>query len=155
MSAHLVIIGNGLSSARLVKRLGQLAPQRYRVTVIDREPRDSYNRVLLSSVLGGEKTFEDTQLEPAPATMDVTILTGESALRIDRATREVITDRRRLTYDQLVFATGSRPFMPPLPGIDLPGVMGFRTLDDVERMWAAVRQGKPAVVIGGDRKSVV
>ncbi|MEI7188169.1 nitrite reductase large subunit NirB [Dickeya dianthicola] len=149
MSAHLVIIGNGLSSARLVKRLGQLAPQRYRVTVIDREPRDSYNRVLLSSVLGGEKTFEDTQLEPAPATMDVTILTGESALSIDRDAREVTTDRRRLAYDQLVFATGSRPFMPPLPGIDLPGVMGFRTLDDVERMWAAVRQGRPVVVIGG------
>ncbi|MEI7345606.1 nitrite reductase large subunit NirB [Dickeya chrysanthemi] len=149
MIAHLVVIGNGLSSARLVKKLGQLAAQRYRITLIDREPRASYNRVLLSSVLGGEKKFEETQLESAPEAMDVTVLTGESVARIDRATREVITDRRRLAYDQLVLATGSRPLMPPLPGINLPGVTGFRTMDDVERMWAAVRQGKPVVVVGG------
>ncbi|GAB7261609.1 hypothetical protein DaDZ19_32770 [Dickeya ananatis] len=149
MSAHLVVIGNGLSSARLVKKLGQLAAQRYRITLIDREPRASYNRVLLSSVLGGEKTFKETQLEPLPESMDVTVLTGESALRIDRAAREVVTDRRRLAYDHLVLATGARPFMPPLPGISLSGVTGFRTLDDVERMWAAVRQKAPVVVIGG------
>lgn len=149
MSAHLVVIGNGLSSARLVKKLGQLAAQRYRITLIDREPRASYNRVLLSSVLGGEKTFEETQLEPLPESMDVTVLTGESALRIDRAAREVVTDHRRLAYDHLVLATGARPFMPPLPGISLPGVTGFRTLDDVERMWAALRQKMPVVVIGG------
>ncbi|WP_226068891.1 nitrite reductase large subunit NirB [Dickeya zeae] len=149
MRAHLVVIGNGLSSARLVKKLGQLAAQRYRITLIDREPRASYNRVLLSSVLGGEKTFEETQLEPVPESMDVTVLTGESVLRIDRVARAVVTDRRRLAYDHLVLATGSRPFMPPWPGINLSGVTGFRTLDDVERMWAAVRQKTPVVVIGG------
>ncbi|WP_192459562.1 nitrite reductase large subunit NirB [Musicola keenii] len=149
MSIRLVIIGNGMASAHLVRRLGELAPRIYHVVVIDSEPRASYNRVLLSPVLGGEKTFADTVLaSPSPA-LRVDYLTGEKVLRIDRCARELTTEHRRLRYDHLVIATGSRPFMPPLPGIELPGVMGFRTLDDVERMLAAVHQGRSVVVIGG------
>ena len=146
---QLVIIGNGMAGARLVDTLARLAPQRFAVTLVGDEPQAGYNRILLSPVLSGEKTFDEIQLAPPPSALPVRRWLGERAVAVDRRRRQVVTARRRIAYDQLVFATGARPFMPPLPGIELPGVVGFRTLDDVETMLDAVRWGRPAVVIGG------
>jgi len=149
---HLVVIGNGMAGMRTVEHLLRLAPERYTITVIGREPRGNYNRILLSPVLAGEKTFADTLLHDLPwyAEQGIRLIAGASVTAIDRERRCVQTDQGQLIgYDRLVLATGSEPFMPPLPGIELEGVLGFRDLDDVEAMLEAARQYRHAVVIGG------
>lgn len=148
---RLVVIGNGMAGMRLVETLCRLAPQRYDITVIGEEPRGNYNRILLSPLLAGEKTFDEALLHP-PAWYrqhGVTLLHGETALRLERQARRVITSGGSVGYDLLVLATGSRPWMPPTPGIKLPGVYGFRTLDDVEAMLGRCRPGARALVVGG------
>ncbi|WP_161805821.1 NAD(P)/FAD-dependent oxidoreductase, partial [Serratia rubidaea] len=148
---RLVVIGNGMAGMRLVETLCRLAPQRYDITVIGEEPRGNYNRILLSPLLAGEKTFDEALLHP-PAWYrqhGVTLLHGETALRLERQARRVITSGGSVGYDLLVLATGSRPWMPPTPGIELPGVYGFRTLDDVEAMLGRCRPGARALVVGG------
>ncbi|WP_210080798.1 nitrite reductase large subunit NirB [Pantoea endophytica] len=148
MVQRLVVIGNGMAAMRMVETLLQRAPGRYAITVIGREPHGNYNRVLLSPVLAGEKAFADTVIhEPAwYAAHQVQLLMGEEALQVDIPTRTVLTDQRTLHWDKLVFACGSRPRMPDLPGIHRPQVQGFRTVRDVEAMLA--QQG-PVVVLGG------
>ncbi|WP_315711097.1 nitrite reductase large subunit NirB [Brenneria uluponensis] len=155
MKPHLVVIGNGMASARLVDTLLQLAPQHYQITVVGEEPRPGYNRILLSPVLSGEKTVAEILLpadgvssaeDQSPA---IRRYLGERVIAIDRQRRQVITTQRQIDYDHLVLATGSRPFMPSIPGIDLRGVCGFRSLDDVELMLATISQCVPVVVIGG------
>ncbi|MFI8415737.1 nitrite reductase large subunit NirB [Serratia sp. NPDC078593] len=148
---RLVVIGNGMAGMRLVETLCQLAPQRYAITVIGAEPRGNYNRILLSPVLAGEKTFTDTVLHPPQWYTDhaVQLLAGEPALAVDCRAKQVITAQRRVAYDLLVFATGSRPWMPPTPGITLPAIYGFRTLDDVQAMLSHCRAGARALVVGG------
>ncbi|CAI0760698.1 nitrite reductase large subunit NirB [Serratia ficaria] len=148
---RLVVIGNGMAGMRLVETLCRLAPQRYAITVIGEEPRGNYNRILLSPVLAGEKAFSETVLHDAGWYLrhGVRLLAGEPALALDRRKKRVTTARRRLGYDLLVLATGSRPLMPPLPGCELAGVHGFRTLDDVEAMLSRCAAGRPALVLGG------
>ena len=149
---HLVVIGNGMAGMRTVEHLLRLAPERYAITVIGREPRGNYNRILLSPVLAGEKSFADTLLHDRPwyAEQGIALIAGASVTAIDRERRCVQTDQGHLIgYDRLLLATGSEPFMPPLPGIELPGVLGFRDLDDVEAMLEAARRHRHAVVIGG------
>ncbi len=149
---HLVVIGNGMAGMRTVEHLLRLAPERYTITVIGREPRGNYNRILLSPVLAGEKAFADTLLHPEAWYADhgITLHAGVTVIAIDRAARTVQADNGlSVAYDRLVLATGSAPFMPALPGIDLPGVLGFRDLDDVEAMLEAARNHRHAVVIGG------
>jgi nitrite reductase (NADH) large subunit len=149
---HLVVIGNGMAGMRTVEHLLRLAPERYAITVIGREPRGNYNRILLSPVLAGEKSFADTLLHDRPwyAEQGIALIAGASVTAIDRERRVVQTDQGHVIgYDRLLLATGSEPFMPPLPGIELPGVLGFRDLDDVEAMLEAARRHRHAVVIGG------
>ena len=148
MTQHLVVIGNGMAAMRMVETLLQRAPGRYAITVIGREAQGNYNRVLLSPVLAGEKAFADTLIH-APhwyADHQVQLLMGEEALQVDLDARTVLTDQRTLHWDKLVFACGSQPRMPDLPGIDAPQVQGFRTLRDVENM---LERSGPIVVLGG------
>ncbi|WP_414146947.1 nitrite reductase large subunit NirB [Erwinia sp. BNK-24-b] len=148
MAEHLVVIGNGMAAMRTVETLWQLAPTRYRITVIGREPWGNYNRIMLSPVLSGEKTFAQTLLHP-PAwyqQRDITLLSDEPALSLHLQSRTVITARRHLQWDHLLLATGSRPVIPRVPGSDLPHVIGFRTLADVEQMLGS---DGPVVVVGG------
>ncbi|MCE0504704.1 nitrite reductase large subunit NirB [Roseivivax sp. GX 12232] len=150
MSQKLIVIGAGMASGRLLEHLLE-ARGDWEVTLINAEPRGCYNRIMLSPVLSGEKTFEEIVTHDAEwyAERGVTCRFGERVTGIDRAARRVTTDAGvTLDYDRLVIATGSQPFIIPLPGHDLEGVIAYRDLEDTERMMA-LRPGQKAVVIGG------
>ncbi len=146
---RLVIIGNGMASARLVEHLLHITAQRFQITVFGAEPCASYNRIMLSPVLGGEKSFTEILLPAVAPEHGICYRLGEPVHHIDRERRCVVSAGGETGYDHLVIATGARPMMPPWPGVHLAGVVGFRTLDDVDVMLAAVRANAPVVVIGG------
>jgi len=145
---RLVIIGNGMVATRLVESLTDRAPGRFVITVIGDEQAPAYNRIQLSPVLGGEKAAATTQLHDDGwyRARGVTVLCGERVLAVECEARMLRTDKRLMGWDELVFATGSRPFVPPIPGVGLPHVFTFRTLDDVNAILATPG---PAVVLGG------
>jgi nitrite reductase (NADH) large subunit len=148
----LVVIGNGMAGIRTVEALLERAPDLYDITVFGSEPYGNYNRILLSPVLAGEKTVDDIMLNTEQWYDDnnITLRKGETVSMIDRRTCEVVTEAgARVPYDRLLIATGSNPIMLPLPGKDLPGVIGFRDIYDVERMVEASTSHRNAVVIGG------
>jgi nitrite reductase (NADH) large subunit len=149
---RLVVIGNGMAGCRAVEEILARDPARYAITIFGAEPRVNYNRIMLSPVLAGEKAFEDIVINDAAWYEDnaITLVTGDPVVAIDRATRTVVARSGRVEpYDRLLIATGSDPFIIPVPGHDLPGVVTFRDLDDVERMLEAAGNGGSAVVIGG------
>ncbi|WP_230281587.1 nitrite reductase large subunit NirB [Croceicoccus sp. Ery15] len=149
----LVIVGNGMAPGRMLEHLFEQAPGRYDVTIFNAEPRVNYDRIMLSPVLSGEKSFDEIVIHDDAwyETHGVTLHRGARVTEIDRAAKTV-TSANGITaeYDRLVIATGSNPFIIPVPGHDLKGVMAYRDLDDVEAMLAATkkRSGR-AVVIGG------
>src|SRR5690606_18843670 len=121
-------------------------------TLFGAEPRGNYNRIMLSPVLAGEKTYEEIVTHDADwyAARRIACRFGETVTRIDRRAKVVFSKGGETPYDKLVIATGSAPFIIPIAGRDLPGVRAFRDLDDVEAMIAAAgRPGARAVVIGG------
>jgi nitrite reductase (NADH) large subunit len=149
---RLVIVGNGMAGMRTVEELLARAPDRYDITIIGAEPHPNYNRILLSSVLAGEKTLDEIVLNPRPwyEERGITLLTGHPATAIDRARKTVATaDGLVLPYDRLLLATGSKPLAPPIPGLGLSGVRAFRDIADVAAMIEAARTYRRAVVIGG------
>jgi nitrite reductase (NADH) large subunit len=148
----LVVIGNGMAGMRTVEELRKLAPDMYRITVFGAEPHGNYNRILLSPVLAGEKTVDDIMLHTRAwyAANGIALHAGDPVVHIDRRRRLVhAASGLAVPYDRLLVATGSTPFIVPVPGHDLPGVIGFRDLQDVDAMLAAARTGGRAVVIGG------
>ena len=152
MSEPLVIVGNGMATARLVEELSRRALGRYAVAVVGAEPRLAYNRVLLSSVLAKEISPAEIELRAADwwRTRGVTLLYGKRAVAIDAPARRVrFADGASLPYARLVLATGSEPIRLAVPGMDLPGVMTFRDLADVAAMEEAGAACRSAVVIGG------
>ena len=152
MSEPLIVIGNGMAAARLVDELARRALGRYAIAVIGEEPRLAYNRVLLSALLADEVGFDDIELKPARWWRDrgVTLRYGERATQVDAATRNVIlSGGAQLAFSKLVFATGSQPIKPDIPGMDLPGVLTFRDVDDVNAIAAMKAAGARVVVIGG------
>jgi nitrite reductase (NADH) large subunit len=152
MKKKLVLIGNGMAGIRAIEELLKIAPDMYDITVFGAEPHGNYNRIMLSPVLAGEKTVDDIILndEQWYTEHGITLHKGKAVVDIDRIGRQVIAaDGTRAAYDRLLIATGSMPFMLPVPGHDLPGVVGFRDIHDVDRMLEAARSGKHAVVIGG------
>ena len=152
MSESLIVIGNGMAAARFVDELAQRALGRYAVAVIGEEPRLAYNRVLLSALLADEVDFDDIELKPARWWRDrgVTLRYGERATQVDAAARSVtLAGGAQLGFSKLVFATGSQPIKPDIPGMDLPGVLTFRDVDDVNAIAATKAAGARVVVIGG------
>lgn len=148
----LVVVGNGMAAMRTVEELQKLAPDLYDITVFGAEPHGNYNRILLSPLLTGEKKIDDIMLHPRAWYHEhgVTLHAGDPVLRIDRQRRMVHSQAGvEVAYDRLLLATGSTPFIIPVPGHDLPGVMAFRTIDDVHVMLAAASAHRHAVVIGG------
>jgi len=152
MKPALVVVGNGMAGMRTVEELLKLAPDMYDITVFGAEPHGNYNRILLSPVLAGEKTVDDIMLNTREWYQQnrITLHTGDPVEYIDRK-RRLVRARSGLEvrYDRLLLATGSRPFIIPVPGHELPGVLAFRDIQDVESMLEAARNHRHAVVIGG------
>ena len=152
MKARLVVVGNGMAGMRTVEELLKLAPDLYEITVFGAEPHGNYNRVLLSPVLAGDKAVDEIMIHTRAWYEEhgIVLHAGDPVVAIDRS-RRVVTARsgRQARYDRLLLATGSTPFILPVPGSELDGVVGFRDLHDVDTMLAAARRGGCAVVIGG------
>lgn len=148
----LVVVGNGMAGIRTVEELLALAPDLYDITVFGAEPHTNYNRILLSPVLTGERTLQDIVLndEAWYARHGIRLLRNRKVTQVDRLRRIVRTDDgTEAPYDRLLLATGSNPFILPVPGNDLDGVVAFRDIGDVNRMIEASSRYRHAVVIGG------
>jgi nitrite reductase (NADH) large subunit len=148
----LVMIGNGMAGVRTLEELLKLAPDFYEITVFGAEPHPNYNRIMLSPVLAGEKTVDDIVLNNHDWYLDngIRLVTGDAVVYIDRVAQKVVTASGiEQDYDRLLIATGSTPFIIPLPGHDKTGVIGFRDIADVETMLEASQRYSKAVVIGG------
>jgi nitrite reductase (NADH) large subunit len=152
MSQKLVIVGNGMAPGRMLEHLFEEAPGSFAVTIFNAEPRVNYDRIMLSPVLSGEKSFDDIVIHGDDWYIEhgVTLYKGHKIVAIDRAAKTV-TSNHGVTesYDKLVIATGSVPFILPVPGADLPGVLTYRDLDDVNAMMLAAQSREKAIVIGG------
>ena len=149
---RLVVIGNGMAGCRAVEEILAKDGGRFAITIFGAEPRVNYNRIMLSPVLAGEKAFDDIVINTAQwyVENDITLVSGDPVVGIDRAAQTVTSASGRVeAYDRLLIATGSDPFIIPVPGKDLAGVVTFRDLDDVDKMLAAAEKGGSAVVIGG------
>src|SRR5229473_2745154 len=149
---RLVVIGNGMAGMRTVEELLACAPDRYAITVVGAEPHPNYNRILLSSVLAGEKTVDEIVINSFDwyDEREIRLIAGNPASAIDRVARMVsLADGTPIAYDKLLLATGSKPLAPPIPGLGLPGVRAFRDIADVETMIDAAATQRRAVVIGG------
>jgi NAD(P)H-dependent nitrite reductase small subunit len=149
---RLVVVGNGMAGMKVVEDLLQIAPSAYEITVFGAEPHPNYNRILLSPVLAGEKTVQEIVLNPFDWYRDkgVKLHVDDPIVAIDRRRRTITAKSGTVvSYDRLLLATGSNPIMLPIPGNDLPGVVTFRDLQDVDLMLQAARTHKKAVVIGG------
>lgn len=152
MKEKLVVIGNGMAGMRTVEELLEIAPEKYEVTVFGAEPHGNYNRILLSPVLCGEKTIDEIMLNDEQWYKDnnVTLHKGIKVTDVDRKACKVIAeDGTTVDYDRLLISTGSDPFIIPVPGHDLPGVIGFRDIKDVDTMLETSKTKKKAIVIGG------
>ena len=152
MKQKLVIVGNGMAPGRALEKLFELAPDAYDVTIFNAEPRVNYDRIMLSPVLSGEKTFDDIVIHGDGWYIEhgITLYKGHKVVEIDREAKTVRSEPGAISsYDKLIIATGSLPFILPVPGNDLAGVLTYRDLDDVHAMMLAARAGGRAVVIGG------
>ena len=152
----LVLIGNGMAGVRTLEELLKIAPDLYVITVFGTEPHPNYNRILLSPVLAGEQTLDEIVLNDWSWYTDnqIDLHTGWTVTEVDRVQRVVHARNAQgqlmtAAYDRLVVATGSNPFMLPLPGKDLQGVLAYRDIADTQAMIDAATQYKHAVVIGG------
>ena len=148
----LVMIGNGMAGVRTLEELIKLVPDLYDITVFGAEPHPNYNRILLSPVLAGEQTFEEIVLNDLNWYADngIKLLLGRKVVKIDRKARVVVADDgSEAEYDRLLIATGSNPFILPIPGKDLEGVIGYRDIADTQMMMNTAKTHKHAVVIGG------
>ena len=152
MTQKLVIIGNGMAPGRMLEHLLEKAPDLYQVTIFNAEPRVNYDRIMLSPVLSGEKSYEEIVIHGDGWYIknNITLYKGHKIVAIDRAAKTVTSDHGAIeSYDKLVIATGSVPFIIPVPGANLSGVLSYRDLDDVNAMLLAAQSRAKAVVIGG------
>ncbi len=152
MKPRLVVIGNGMAPGRALETLFDVAPDAYEVTIFNAEPRVNYNRIMLSPVLSGEQTFDDIIIHGDGWYVErgITLYKGHKVVAIDRDLQTVTSEHGEVvSYDKLIIATGSNPFIIPLPGHKLAGVLSYRDLDDVNVMMMAAKSGGHAIVIGG------
>ena len=148
----LVLVGNGMAGVRTLEELLRIAPDLYDITVFGAEPHPNYNRILLSPVLAGEQTIDEIVLNPLDWYREhgITLHTGRKVTQIDRV-RRLVRDGHgtEAPYDRLLLATGSNPFILPVPGKDLQGVLAYRDIADTQAMIDAAAKYRHAVVIGG------
>jgi len=148
----LVMVGNGMAGVRTLEELLKVAPDLYDITVFGAEPHPNYNRILLSPVLAGEQTVDEIILNPLDWYKDngIRLLLNKKVVSVDRTRRIVVAeDGTEAEYDRLLLATGSNPFILPVPGKDLQGVIAYRDIADTNYMIETAQTHKHAVVIGG------
>ncbi len=148
----LVVVGNGMAGMRVVEELLKIAPDLYDITVFGDEPYPNYNRIMLSPVLANEQTIDDIILNTREwySENHITLHTSARVVKIDRKKRMVFSaDGKSAAYDRLLLATGSKPFILPIAGAELDGVLGYRDIKDTNDMIAAAKKYQHAVVIGG------
>jgi nitrite reductase (NADH) large subunit len=148
----LVMIGNGMAGVRTLEELLKISPDLYDITVFGAEPHANYNRILLSPVLAGEMTLKEIMLNDLDwyAANNITLHLNKKIVKIDRLAKKVIAaDGTEADYDRLLMATGSNPFILPIPGVKLDGVITYRDIHDTNAMIDAAAHYKHAVVIGG------
>ncbi|MEZ5643715.1 MAG: nitrite reductase large subunit NirB [Burkholderiaceae bacterium] len=152
----LVMVGNGMAGVRTLEELLKIAPEFYDITVFGAEPHPNYNRILLSPVLAGEQTLDQIVLNDWSWYTDnhITLHAGYQVTSVDRVRRAVTGVNAEgqtvvAEYDRLIMATGSNPFILPIPGKDLDGVLAYRDIADTQAMIDAAATYKHAVVIGG------
>ena len=149
---RLIVIGNGMAGMRTVEELLKRAPGLWDITVFGAEPHVNYDRILLSSVLAGEKDLGAIEINSRGWYSEnrIRLFTGDPVVAIDRDARSVTSQSGRVEpYDALLLATGSRPIVPPIPGLDLAGTCAFRDIGDVQTMIRAAEHHRRAIVIGG------
>lgn len=147
----LVVVGNGMAGISTVEQIIKLGGA-YDITVFGSEPHPNYNRIMLSYVLEGSKTVDDIVLNDWNwyKENDITLYTGTTVTKIDEENKVVVAENGlEVPYDRVIIATGSNPFILPVPGSDKKGVVGFRDIADCSQMLAAAKLYKKAAVIGG------
>ena len=148
----LVMVGNGMAGVRTLEELLKVAPELYDITVFGAEPHPNYNRILLSPVLAGEQTLDEIVLNSWDwyKENNITLHAGKKVVEVDRVKRIVrADDGTEVEYDRLLLCTGSNPFILPVPGKDLKGVIAYRDIADTNEMIDTATKYKKAVVIGG------
>ncbi|MDH6363226.1 nitrite reductase (NADH) large subunit [Enterococcus sp. PF1-24] len=152
MKEQLVLIGNGMAGVRTIEEILERDANRYEITIIGKEEYPNYNRIMLSNVLQNKMTVDEIITNPLSwyEENEITLINHDPVVAVDLAAKVVKTaSGKSVKYDKLIFATGSHPFILPIPGADKDGVLAFRTIDDTAAMLAAAGQYKKAVVIGG------
>ena len=148
---HLVVVGNGMAGMACVDQILQRKHD-FQITVLSEELHHNYNRILLSSVLAGEKSLDDIYINTPEwyEENNISLLLGAKAVDVDPGRKRVRTvDGREIPYDALLLATGSEPFIPPMEGTDKKGVFTFRNVKDTQDILERCRTARKAVVIGG------
>ncbi|MEK9198474.1 nitrite reductase large subunit NirB [Ureibacillus sp. FSL E2-3493] len=149
---RLVLVGNGMAGVKTIEEILAISKDQFEITIIGEEPHPNYNRILLSKVLQGDTTLDDITLNDWDwyEENNIQLLTNEKVIYIDREEKMITTNvGTTLTYDELILATGSKPFILPIPGTDLEGVTTFRDMKDTDEMLAASKKYRKAAVIGG------
>lgn len=152
MKEKLVVIGNGMSGLRVLEDLFDITTDKYDITIFGEEPHLNYNRIMLSYLLSGEKTFEDTIINHQTwyDEHNITLHKGDKVISIDKENKKIASSSGKIVeYDKLLIATGSNPFIPPTIGSDLENVIGFRTKQDSDTILDLISKDKTAVVVGG------
>ena len=152
MREKLVVIGNGMSGLRTIEDLLELTKDKYDITVYGEEPYVNYNRIMLSYILSQEKTFEDTIINHQSwyDENNITLNKGDKVISIDKTNKTIISQNGKVeSYDKLLIATGSLPFIPKTSGSNLKNVIAFRNKFDVDTIIKTIDKSKTAVVVGG------
>ncbi|WP_435002623.1 NADPH-nitrite reductase [Bacillus atrophaeus] len=149
---QLVLVGNGMAGVRAIEEILSVSKDEFQITIFGSEPHPNYNRILLSKVLQGDTDIKDITLNDWNwyEENNIQLYTNETVIKVDPENKTVITDSDRIQpYDELILATGSVPFILPIPGADKKGVTAFRDIKDTDIMLAASKEYKKAAVIGG------
>ncbi|MCY8518736.1 NADPH-nitrite reductase [Bacillus atrophaeus] len=149
---QLVLVGNGMAGVRAIEEMLNVSKDEFQITIFGSEPHPNYNRILLSKVLQGDTDIKDITLNDWNwyEENNIQLYTNETVIKVDPENKTVITDSDRIQpYDELILATGSVPFILPIPGADKKGVTAFRDIKDTDIMLAASKEYKKAAVIGG------
>lgn len=148
----LVMIGNGMAGLRTIEEILERSDSQFDITIIGKEPYPNYNRIMLSNILQKKMTVEEIIMNPYEwyEENNIQLIVNDPVETVDRSAQTVTTSKGvEVNYDICIFATGSSAFVLPIPGSDLPSVIGWRTIEDTERMIEIAKTKKKAVVIGG------